>query len=193
MGTAKFEGLGLSRYEDIRAEIRTGDLLLCSGNYAISRIIEHFSDSMFSHVGLLYCWNDRVLVFESVEDDGVRLVPLSHYVRDYENTGAAYDGRLFIGRHDEPLDPARIDAMLGRAADELNRKYDREEMFEILARITIGLGRHEDDAAYICSEFVERCFREIGILFQRDPKDYIFPEHIAADPNVQALWEIAPE
>ena len=193
MGTAKFEGLGLSRYEDIRAELRTGDLLFCCGNYAISRIIEHFSDSMFSHVGLLFCWNSRVLVFESVEDDGVRLVPLSHYVRDYENSGAAYDGRLFVGRHEEPLEPGRLDAMLGRAADELNRKYDKEEMLEILARITIGLGRHEDDDTYICSEFVERCFREVGIRFDRDAQDYIFPEHIAADPNVQALWEIEPE
>jgi hypothetical protein len=165
MGTAKFEGLGLSRYEDIRGEIRTGDLLFCAGNYALSRIIEHFSDSMFSHVGLLYCWNDRVLVFESVEDDGVRLVPLSHYVRDYENSGAAYDGRLFVGRHDDPLPPEQLLAMLGRAADELNRRYDKEEMIEILARIT----------------------------FDRDPEDYIFPEHIAADPDVQALWEIERE
>jgi hypothetical protein len=193
MGTAKFEGLGLSRYEDIRGEVRTGDLLFCAGNYALSRIIEHFSDSMFSHVGLVYCWNERVLVFESVEDDGVRLVPLSHYVRDYENSGAAYDGRLFIGRHDDPLEDARLNAMLGRAADELNRKYDKEEMLAILARITIGLGRHVDDDTYICSEFVDRCFREIGIRFERDEAEYIFPEHIAADPSVQALWEIEPE
>jgi hypothetical protein len=193
MGTAKFEGLGLSRYEDIRGEIRTGDLLFCAGNYALSRIIEHFSDSMFSHVGLLYCWNDRVLVFESVEDDGVRLVPLSHYVRDYENSGAAYDGRLFVGRHDDPLPPEHLLAMLGRAADELNRRYDKEEMIEILARITIGLGKHQDDDAYICSEFVDRCFKEIGIAFHRDAENYIFPEHIAADPDVQALWEIERE
>ncbi|HWA37317.1 MAG TPA: YiiX/YebB-like N1pC/P60 family cysteine hydrolase [Burkholderiales bacterium] len=193
MGTAKFEGLGLSRYEDIRDELRTGDLVFCAGNYAISRIIQHFSDSMFSHVGLVYCWNDRVLVFESVEDDGVRLVPLSQYVRDYENSGAAYDGRVFIGRHDEPLAPEQVLALLGRAADELNRRYDKEEMLEILARVTIGLGKHQDDDAYVCSEYVERCFREVGIVFDRDAQDYIFPEHIAADPSVQALWEIQPE
>jgi hypothetical protein len=193
MGTAKFEGLGLSRYDDIRAEMRTGDLLFCAGNYALSRIIEHFSDSMFSHVGLVFCWNERVLVFESVEDDGVRLVPLSHYVRDYENSGAAYDGRLFVGRHGDPIDAERVSAMLGRAADELNRRYDKEEMLSILARITIGLGKHVEDDAYICSEFVDRCFREVGVVFDRDPQSYIFPEHIAADPDVQALWEIEPE
>jgi hypothetical protein len=193
MGTAKFEGLGLSRYEDIREEIRTGDLLLCAGNYPLSRIIEHFSDSMFSHVGLLYCWNGRVLVFESVEDDGVRLVPLSQYVRDYENSGAAYDGRLFVGRHDAALESAQVDALLGRAADELNRRYDKDELLAILARITIGLGRHVDDDAYICSEYVDRCFREVGVSFHRDASDYIFPEHIAADPSVQALWEIERE
>jgi hypothetical protein len=114
-------------------------------------------------------------------------------VRDYENSAAAYDGRLFVGRHDAALESAQVDALLGRAADELNRRYDKDELLAILARITIGLGRHVDDDAYICSEYVDRCFREVGVSFHRDASDYIFPEHIAADPSVQALWEIERE
>jgi len=193
MGTKKFEGLAKSRYEDIRPSIRTGDLFFASGNYLVSRMIRKFSDSAFSHVGFVFTWNSRVLLLESVEDDGVRMVPLSQYVSDYENSGKGYDGRLFLARHSAKLDAAKTSAMLGAAADALNRKYDKDEIAAIHARVTMGVGRHSDNDAYICSEFVDVCFRQVGVTFPRDPKGFIFPEHIAADPNVSPLAEIQPD
>jgi hypothetical protein len=191
MATRKFEGLEKRRYGDIRPDIRTGDLFLASGNYPISRMIEHFSDSMFSHVGFVFAWNSRVLVLESVEDDGVRAAPLSQYVFDYENSGEPYNGRLFLGRYNAALDPDKVNLMLGKAADSLNKPYDKDEIAKILARVTIGLGKHGDNDAYICSEFVDVCFKAIGITFPRDPKGFIFPEHIAADVNVTPLFELS--
>ncbi|MGZ0019107.1 YiiX/YebB-like N1pC/P60 family cysteine hydrolase [Nitrosomonas sp. wSCUT-2] len=190
MGTKKFEGLERKAYLQIRNSIQTGDIFFASGNYPVSRIIEHFSDSMFSHVGFVFTWNERVLLLESVEDDGVRMVPLSHYLSDYENSGEPYNGRLFLGRYNAAFDAANINRMLGKAADTLNKKYDKDEISKIIARITIGLGKHGDNDAYICSEFVDICFREIGIVFPRDSRGFIFPEHIAADANVQPLYEI---
>lgn len=80
--------------------------------------------------------------------------------------------------------------MLGKAADTLNKKYDKDEITKIIARITIGLGKHGDNDAYICSEFDDNCFREIGIVFPRDSRGFIFPEHIAADASLEALFEI---
>jgi len=190
MGTARFENLPKKRYQDIRPDIRTGDIFLASGNYPVSRMIQHFSDSMFSHIGFVFTWNSRVLLLESVEDDGVRAVPLSQYVNDYECCGEPYNGRLFLARHNTPLDADKVDRMLGKAADTLNRKYDKEEIAQILARVALRLGSHGDNDAYICSEFVDICFREIGITFPREAKGFIFPEHIAADPNVSPLVEI---
>lgn len=190
MGTRKFADLEKKHYHDIRADIQTGDIFFCSGNYPISRMIEHFSDSMFSHVGFIFTWNSRVLLLESVEDDGVRAVPLSQYVNDYENSGEPYHGRLFLARHSTPPDAEKVSRMLAKAVDSLNKKYDKDEIAKILARVTIGLEKHEDDEAYICSEFVDICFREIGIIFPRDEKGFIFPEHIAADVNVTPLFEL---
>lgn len=190
MGTRKFDAVEKKRYSDIRQDIRAGDIFFASGNYPISRMIEHFSGSIFSHIGFVFTWNSRVLVLESVEDDGVRAVPLSQYVLDYENSGEAYNGRLFLGRYKTAFDSEKTNRMLAKAADSLNKKYDKDEMAKILARVTIGLGKHGDNDAYICSEFVDICFKEIGITFPRDPKGFIFPEHIAADENVSALFEI---
>jgi hypothetical protein len=190
MGTKKFENLERRRYTDARQDIKTGDLFFASGNYPISRMIETFSDSIFSHVGFVFTWNSRVLLLESVEDDGVHAVPLSQYINDYENSGTPYNGRLFLGRYNAAIDQPKTTQMLGKAADLLNRKYDKEEIAQILARVTIGLGRHSDNNAYICSEYVDVCFQKIGINFPRDPKGFIFPEHIAADVNVTPLWEL---
>lgn len=82
--------------------------------------------------------------------------------------------------------------MCGNAIDLLNRNYDKDEIAKIVARITLGIGRHKDDYEYMCSEFVDECFKQMEIELSRDPMGFIFPEHIAADPNVIPLFEISP-
>jgi hypothetical protein len=196
MGTSKFTGVKQLSYELAREEIKTGDILLCSGRYLVSELIKKASDSIFSHVGLLCYWNDRVVVLESVEDDGVRTVPLSHYLYNYENSKKKYNGELYIARHQAVGDPNfnkdKIKRMLGKAVDLLNRNYDKVEIARIVARVGLGIGRHKDDQEYICSEFIDECFKQMDIELLRDSMDFIFPEHIAADPNVKPLFGLYP-
>ncbi|QPW51563.1 hypothetical protein G9298_28185 (plasmid) [Bacillus thuringiensis] len=195
MGTSKFNGINKISYQQARTDIMTGDILFCSGNYLVSELIKKASDSIFSHVALLLHWNDRVVVLESVEDDGVRAVPLSHYLYNYENSQKAYNGELYIARHEiienPNFDKDKIKKMFGKAVDLLNRNYDKDEIAKIVARIGLGIGRHKDDNEYICSEFVEACFRELEIELLHDQKGFIFPEHIAADSNIKPLFEVS--
>ena len=72
--------------EQAKNNIKTGDILYCSGRYLVSEMIKKLSNSLFSHVTSLIYWNEHVLVLESVEDDGIRVVPLSHYLYNYENS-----------------------------------------------------------------------------------------------------------
>ena len=60
--------------------------------------------------------------------------------------------------------------MLGQAADLLNRRYNTEELAAILARVTLGIGHHKDNNAYICSEFVDLCFKAVGITKSDEPE-----------------------
>ncbi|WP_223594016.1 YiiX/YebB-like N1pC/P60 family cysteine hydrolase [Neobacillus bataviensis] len=196
MGTSKFIGVKQLPYQLARQEIRTGDLLFCSGRHIVSELIKKVSDSMFSHVALLCYWNDRVVVLESVENDGVRAVPLSHYLYNYENSNKKYKGELYLARHEEVGNPhfdlGKINKMLGNAVDLLNYNYDKDEIARIVARVGLGIGKHKDDKAFICSEFVDVCFKQMDIVFGRDPMGFIFPEHIAADAKVRPLFEIQP-
>jgi hypothetical protein len=193
MGTTKFDGIKKLSYLYAKDEIKTGDLLFCDGHYMVSELIKKVSDSRFSHVALMFHWNDRLLLFESVEDDGVRIVPLSHYLYNYENSGAKYNGTLYAARHKSVsslIQTDEIKNMLGKAADLLNRSYDKNEIARIVARIGLGVGRHTDNDEYTCSEFIEECYKQLKIIFSFENKGFIYPEHIAADPNVQALFEI---
>src|SRR5690554_6247260 len=132
MGTSKFNDVKIVPFEQAKTNIRTGDILFCSGRYLVSELIKKLSKSRFSHIGLLVYWNEHVLVLESVEDDGVRVVPLSHYLYNYENSKEKYKGQMYIARHgvvDSPdFDREKIKVMCGRAIDLLNRNYDREEI-----------------------------------------------------------------
>jgi hypothetical protein len=196
MGTSKFSGINQKAYEQAKNNIKTGDILFCSGRYIVSEMIKKISNSLFSHVALLIYWNEHILVLESVEDDGIRLVPLSHYLYNYENSKEKYNGEMYIARHEVVGSPdfnkEKIKTMCGKAIDLLNRNYDKDEIAKIIARIGLGIGRHNDDYEYMCSEFVDECFKQMEIELSRDPKGFIFPEHIAADPNVKPLFEISP-
>ncbi|WP_335870083.1 hypothetical protein [Bacillus sp. 2205SS5-2] len=69
----------------------------------------------------------------------------------------------------------------------MNWAYDKVEIARIVARIGLGMGEHEDNDEYICSEFVQKCFLATGISFNVDERGFIFPEHIAMDPLMEAI------
>jgi hypothetical protein len=196
MGTSKFNGINKISYQLAKGEIKEGDLLFCSGRYLVSELIKKASDSIFSHVALLLYWKDHILVLESVEDDGVRVIPLSHYLYNYENSKKKYNGEIYVARHQvvgsPGFDKEKINKMFGKVVELLNRNYDNDEIAKIVARIGLGIGRHKDDEEYICSEFVDECFKELEIELSRDQMGFILPEHIAADSNIIPLFEVTP-
>lgn len=70
------------KYQDLRNNIKTGDVLAFTHKswkswYDIKvQLVRFFTQSEYSHVGLVWCANDRVFVMESVTG-GVRIIPLS--------------------------------------------------------------------------------------------------------------------
>ena len=64
------------KYNDVRDKIKTGDLIAFSHGNIGGRIIQFFTQSHYTHVGVAYCIADRVMIFESVIPH-TRLYPLS--------------------------------------------------------------------------------------------------------------------
>ena len=70
------------RYEDIRSQIKDGDVLMFKGRYLHSSIIRGLTRSFYSHAGIAVWWNRRLMVMEAVER-GVRILPLSRKIGSY--------------------------------------------------------------------------------------------------------------
>lgn len=178
-------------YEDVRSKLKTGDLIFCSGKYPISGIIRYFSKSMFSHVGIIYrdTYLDRVLILEAEIIYGVRLAPLSKYMKDYHGNHRPYHGRMLLARLKEPLDETSLKKVISYGMDELTRPYDNWEIIRIMLRVLFKLGRKERNRSYICSELIASAYKTIGLKIKSN-NTYISPDEIAKDKRVEFIERI---
>jgi hypothetical protein len=195
----------LETYAEARDRIRNGDIALFAGRDAGSRIIEHFTDSAFCHVGFVWRMDaiDRIMLLESVETKGVRMLPLSSKVNGGE-VGEPYDGKIVIARHRDfpaagPDFDAKFSAMTQFAADRLGCPYNLAEIIMIGATIAAGLAgfalpaKLKPSNAYICSEYADVCYRTLGITIARKRPNFIAPADFANDPKVDGVAVIRPE
>jgi hypothetical protein len=189
-------------YAAIRPFIRSGDLLLCSGSSVFARLIQHGTDSVWSHVGFVMCLEAlaRIVVIESVESIGVRIVPLRSYVAAYNGGTRGYAGRLFLARHQAfaTLPPDVLQRLSQSSIDLLGYPYDPQTILAIAARVVASkLGMEPRpfvrDQAFICSELTWELFRAIGIEIPYGATNFIAPRDFAACSEVQVLWELAVE
>jgi uncharacterized protein YycO len=184
------DALSITKYDTLRPDLRSGDLFFASGNYWVSRAIRFGTDSVWSHVGILFVLPniDRLLLLESVEDAGVRFAPLSKYLVDYEK-GKPYDGRIAVARS-KWVTKAKTDDLARFGTDELARPYDNDEIGRIIARIALGEGKPKKDRAYICSELVYACFAAAGYEFAYSKKGFISPADVWSDEKVRLMARI---
>ena len=186
------------------SQLRSGDLLLCSGTSVFSRLIQAATGSPWSHVGLILRLEklDRVMLLESVESIGVRAVPLSRYFHNYRQTGEGYPGELAFYRHRDFPGEADVGPALSRmgrfAVDRLGWPYDGQQIAELAARLTLHHISPEatapeiptsslENQAYICSEYVAQAYAELGLNIACQTCPYVTPGDFVADPRIEVL------
>ena len=185
------KALQVEAYDAAREGLRSGDLVFCSGSYFFSGLIQKFTRSVWSHVGVVYRDDNlqRIFVLESETVIGVRLAPLSKYLRDYHGRNKPYKGHIIIGRIDPAPDHEKLKKAISFGMDELTRPYDNWEIFRIAMRILFKRGRKNRDRKYICSELVYEAFRKAEIAF-RFNRNSISPDDIWQDGRVLMKFRI---
>ena len=185
----------------VSRRVRDGDLLLCSGNDPFSRLIGWSTRSPWTHVALAYRWPalGRIMVFESVQQLGVRTVPLAKFISQSSSGKKPYPGKIILARYDDYADKAgksgsaAMQRLADFAVDRFGQPFAAFEILKIAARICIGsldrkmpkmLGPKNE---FICSEYVERCFEAVGIEIQWDGLGFIAPADFARDPKTRAI------
>ena len=210
-----FPASAATDYADLRPELRTGDLLLCAGTGWFSQMIQAATNSVWSHVAVVFRLEaiDRVMVLESLEPVGVRTVPLSKYLRDYDSRGNPYPGQLCIARHadfESHASPAELARFGHFAVDQLGYPYDNQMIAKIAARITLSALSHtaalhdslrtlhsfaadlDRNREYICSEYVWECYQSLGLDIPHDPRGFVTPADFASADAVELLAVLRP-
>jgi hypothetical protein len=178
-------------YEKIRDHLKTGHIFFSSGSYTFSGVIQRLTKSTWSHVAIIYKDEElgRVLVLEAEPYVGIRLIPLSKYLKDYKGKKRPYKGQIVLAKLTEMPEKERLNKGISFGLDELTRPYDNWEIIRIMLRILFRIGKREKNRNYICSELVRDCFAKTGVIFPMKDS-YISPEEIWKDVRVEMKYRI---
>lgn len=190
-------------YDAIRTLVRTGDLALCSGTPAFSRVIQWATSSPWSHIAMIVRLDDldRVMVVEAVARIGVRVVPLRRFLSGGDaRHEKPFAGKAIIARHDD-FDVKAADGGLRAlddfAFDRLGTPFSATEVAGIGVRIFLGAfgitvpRMATPNDAYFCSEYLAKCYKRIGIDIPWDGRGFIAPDDFAADPKIKPVARVA--
>jgi hypothetical protein len=175
---------------NLRPQLQSGDLLFASGNYMFSQTIQQVTKSLWSHVGLIVCIHDRVLLLESNELMGVRLIPLSRYLHDFSDN-KPYDGMVVLARHHDMSEAIARQAICA-GMDELTQPYNHAEVAQIVYRVATNQERQHiaTPHAYICSELVHYCLEQAELPLVIDKRGFISPQNLWEQPQVEFLGRV---
>jgi Permuted papain-like amidase enzyme, YaeF/YiiX, C92 family len=178
-------------YEKIRENLKTGHIFFSSGSYTFSGVIQRLTKSTWSHVAIIYKDEElgRVLVLEAEPYVGIRLIPLSKYLKDYKGKKRPYKGQIVLAKLTDMPEKERLNKGISFGLDELTRPYDNWEIIRIMLRILFRIGKREKNRNYICSELVRDCFAKTGVIFPMKDS-YISPEEIWKDARVEMKYRI---
>ncbi len=146
-------------YQELRHQIRTGDLLLFRGNRLISGWIESLSDSPYSHCAILARWGERVIAFQA-DLRGVEILPASTMVCKYSGKVDWWPLKA-QWRQNGGLDDRLL---LDTALTLLGIKYAYWTLIKLGLRILFGRTLNPKEAhatpdSLFCSQFVSLVYR----------------------------------
>jgi hypothetical protein len=178
-------------YDKIRSHLKTGDIVFCSGSYLFSGIIQQLTKSTWSHVAVVYHDEvlQRVLLLEAEPQIGIRMIPLSNYLKNYKDTKRPYKGQMVIAQLNTPLDAPQLNKGISFGLDALAKPYDNWEIVRIMIRILFKISKRERNKSYICSELVRDIFAKAGVVIHYNDT-YISPDHIWRDERINFKYRL---
>jgi uncharacterized protein YycO len=176
----------IKNYESLRDDFQTGDLIFFSGNHWLSNLIRIRSKGAWSHVGVVVKIEEinRLFLVESILEVGVRMIPLSFLLKNYDGHYHHYNGRVSWARY-QHLSTEQTLAIKEFALDNLSKQYDKKEYYRILWRTIVGKEKVFHDDKYTCSEYVRSAFKHASIYLKYERGDFISPAAIWSNPEIE--------
>jgi hypothetical protein len=189
------------KYDDIRNALKTGDILLFSGKGGISDGIKFFTLSKYSHVGMVYkfedpqgldpkgslfCWESTTLSDLKDADTGkltkgVQRVELSERLERCFSKG--YE--ISVRQLSKSLTNAMVLALNNFRHEVSGRPYEKDKI-ELLKAAYDGIfGENKEDiSSLFCSELVAEAYQRMGLLTEELPSNEYIPKDFSSEKSL---------
>ena len=175
-------------------ELETGDIILFSGNYFLSYIVEYFTNSLYSHVGVvlknpnlgdarfkgIYLLESG---FENTPDPenhrikkGVQIINLEDKIKNYK-------GRIYVRKLHCTRDKTFYEKIIEIHSTVHNIPYDLNPIDWIKAYYKLDIGNTQKENTYWCSALVSFVYVELGFLDKNIPWTLISPKELSSSSN----------
>ncbi len=176
------------KYNDIREDLCTGDVVLFAGKGIISKVIQWFTKSPYSHIGLVLVdvrW-DMVLLWESTTlskiktvfgkiKNGVAIRPLSTAIENYK-------GDIVIRKLDRILSTHQKRVLIKLRQEFKDKKYEESKLQLFKSAYDfIGGKNKRDTSSLFCSELVAEAYQGMALLSLGIPSNEYTPADFAGD------------
>jgi hypothetical protein len=192
------------RYENIRDQLKTGDILLFSGKGGISEGIKFFTLSKWSHVGMVYrfedpndakgtvfCWESTTLNDLADADSGkltqgVQRVELSERLERCFSKG--YE--ISIRQLNTPLTNDMLKALNDFRHEVSGRPYEKNKLELIKSTYDSVFGESKEDlSSLFCSELLAEAYQRMGLLTEKKPSNEYTPKDFSQDRRLALQLE----
>ena len=175
-------------------ELETGDIILFSGNYFLSYIVEYFTNSLYSHVGVvlknpnlgdarfkgIYLLESG---FENTPDPenhrikkGVQIINLEDKIKNYK-------GRIYVRKLHCTRDKKFYEKIIEIHSTVHNIPYDLNPIDWIKAYYKLDIGNTQKENTYWCSALVSFVYVELGFLDKNIAWTLISPKELSSSSN----------
>lgn len=130
------------KYSQARHLLKSGDVLAWCGTGPISRLIAHVTGGQYTHVGIVWCDNNRIFVLQDKEWKGICLAAASEmpFPCDWIQTGLLW-----------------TEETRKLAFEHMGKRYD------YLAALDVGFGLMPRSSQQVCSLYVGDLVTQMGL------------------------------
>lgn len=190
------------KYDDIKDTLKTGDIILFSGQYEMSKLVQTIEDSKWSHVAmvmrlpeydfpLLYEATDLVNLPDLLHNDyitGPKVVDLKKRLETYGDDLVPYKAPVYsIRRLEKPL-PADSSKKLKDLLNELHGLPNPSSLDMVLGTL---LGRYlhikSDSKSITCSGFIALTYEHLGLIKGDMPINGYAPKDFSTDGDLKLI------
>jgi hypothetical protein len=176
-----------SKYNEVRLQIKNGDVILYTGKKIFSKLISWLTRSPYSHAGIAVWWNERLMVMEAVMG-GVRIAPLSRNIYQHKGNVEWFSSKKEISDEDRLR-------MVIFAQEELGKSYARWKavLFGLKILLNRDLSRKDQlrmENKLFCSQYVAQIYNSIGLDLKKNREDrFMSPGDVARSPLLEKRGE----